>query len=40
VASRYSAEDAYLTYRLIPILSAKMDELSLCRLLTISRCRW
>ncbi len=29
VASRYSAEDAYLTYRLIPILSAKMDELSL-----------
>jgi DNA polymerase-1 len=32
VASRYSAEDAYLTYRLIPILGAKMDELSLCPL--------
>ncbi len=32
VASRYSAEDAYLTHRLIPILNTKMDELSLCRL--------
>jgi DNA polymerase I len=28
-ASRYSAEDAYLTYRLIPILNEKMNELSL-----------
>ena len=31
-ASRYSAEDAYLTYRLIPILDKKMEELSLGRL--------
>ncbi|MBN2225163.1 MAG: DNA polymerase I [Deltaproteobacteria bacterium] len=31
-ASRYSAEDAYLTYLLIPILKTKMDELSLGRL--------
>ncbi len=31
-ASRYSAEDAYLTYRLIPILEKKMNELSLGRL--------
>ncbi len=31
-ASRYSAEDAYLTYRLIPILDRKMEELSLSRL--------
>jgi len=31
-ASRYSAEDAYLTYRLIPVLKTKMDELSLGRL--------
>jgi DNA polymerase-1 len=31
-ASRYSAEDSYLTYRLIPILDKKMGELSLSRL--------
>jgi len=31
-ASLYSAEDAYLTYRLIPVLKTKMDELSLGRL--------
>jgi len=31
-ASRYSAEDAYLTYRLIPILDKKIEELSLGRL--------
>ncbi len=31
-AAHYSAEDAYLTYRLVPILKRKMEELSLVRL--------